>query len=252
MKKFSIKSPQEIEIMTQGGAMLAKIKRQLAEAADIGMTTLELDSLAEKLIEKTGGEAAFKRVPGYKHATCININEEVVHGIPGERRIKNGDLVAIDVGLYYKGFYTDTSVSVGVGKISPKVKLFLEVGKKALSKAIFEARPGKRVIDISTAMQKTIEKAGYSVVRSLTGHGVGRELHEEPAIPCFRLGEYQHSPKLVSGMVIAVEVMYNEGGWEVVYKNDDGWTIGTADGKISGLFEETVAITASGPVVLTD
>jgi len=245
MTKMTIKTAKEIETMAGGGKLLARIRDKVTQAVKPGITTLQLDKLADKLITEAGGKASFKMVPGYRWATCININDTVVHGIPSDYKIKPGDKVGIDVGLYYKGFHTDTSVTVG----GPEK--FLEVGRRGLKRAIEQARVGKRVADISTAMQETVEEAGLSVVRALTGHGIGRQLHEEPAIPCFVLGEYEHSPKLVEGMVLAIEIMYNQGDFEVVYKNDDGWTIATADGKISGLFEETVAVTSHGPVVLT-
>ena len=248
MDKMTLKTPREIEIMAEGGKKLAKIRDEGVKAVKAGMMTAQLDKLVDELIEKAGGEASFKMVRGYHHATCININDVVVHGMPGAYRIKNGDKVGIDLGLYYKGFHTDTSVTIELGD---RYKKFLQVGRDALQLAIAQARPGKRIADISRAMQQTVETAGYSAVRALTGHGIGKYLHEEPAIPCFTVGKYEHSPKIVPGMVLAIEIMYNEGEFEVAYKNDDGWTIVSRDGKISGLFEETVAVTRTGPVVLT-
>lgn len=230
--------------------MLAEVRQKTADHIKPGMTTGEIDAFADQLITQLGGRASFKMVPGYKDATCININDVVVHGIPGKEKVASGDIVGIDVGVFYKGFHTDGAVTIGVG--DKKYSNFLAVGRGALRKAIEQLRPGKRVWDISAAMQTTVEKAGYSAVRSLTGHGVGRELHEEPAIPCFTAGKREHTPRLAAGMVLAVEVMMNQGTWEVVYKNQDGWTIVTADGKISALFEETVAVTKNGPVVLTE
>lgn len=231
--------------MAEGGEKLAEIRDKVARAVKPGVTGVDLDKLADRLIAQMGGKPSFKMVPGYKWATCINVNDVVVHGVPDNYKIKAGDKVGIDLGIHYKGFHTDTSITVG----GPEK--FLEVGRLGLKRAIAQARIGKRVADISAAMQETVERAGYSVVRALTGHGIGRELHEEPAIPCFGLGNYEHSPKLIPGMVLAIEIMYNQGESEVVYKNDDGWTIATKDGKISGLFEETVAITSHGPIVLT-
>lgn len=248
MDKMTIKTPREIEIMAEGGRRLARIRDEAVRAVKAGMTTAQLDKLVDDMIVKAGGEASFKMVRGYHHATCINVNDVVVHGMPGPYKIKNGDKVGIDLGLYYKGYHTDTSVTIGLGD---RYKKFLEVGKGGLALAIAQAKPGKRIADISRAMQQTVEVAGYSAVRALTGHGIGKYLHEEPAIPCFTVGKYEHSPKIVPGMVLAIEIMYNEGEFEVAYKNDDGWTIATADGKISGLFEETVAVTKSGPQVLT-
>lgn len=249
MDKMMIKTPKEIEIMAGGGRRLARIRDEVAGAVKAGVTTEELDRLVNKLIKEAGGEASFKMVRGYHHATCMNVNDVVVHGVPGSYKIKNGDKVGIDLGLYYKGYHTDTSVTVTVN--SNRYDKFMRVGRDALQLAIAQAKPGKRIADISRAMQQTVEAAGYSAVRALTGHGIGKKLHEEPAIPCFVVGKYEHSPKIGPGMVLAIEVMYNEGEFEVAYKNDDGWTIVTADGKMSGLFEETVAVTKSGPQVLT-
>jgi len=251
MDKATLKTAEEITIMTEVGRLLGEIRKKTAEAVRPGMTTAELDRIADELIAKTGGEASFKLVKGYKHATCINVNEVVVHGIPGSDVLKEGDIVGIDVGLYLKGFHADTAVTVPVGKVDAATNAFLETGREAVNKAIKEARPGKRIADLSAAMQQTVEKKGYSAVTALTGHGIGRNLHEEPSIPCFMVGKYEHSPLIVAGMVLAIEVMYNMGTSEVVYKNRDGWTIITADDKISGLFEHTVAVTDTGPVVLT-
>lgn len=234
--------------MAEGGHKLALIRNQLTAAVKPGITTAELDKLADKLISRAGGQASFKMVPGYHWATCMNVNQMVVHGIPNQQKLKADDVLGIDVGLYWRGFHTDTSVTV---KVNGNSNRFLEVGKKALKKAIDKARPGNRVADLSRAMQQTVEDAGFSVVRALTGHGIGKRLHEEPAIPCFVVGSYSSSPKLIPGMVLATEIMYNQGQSEVVYQNDDGWTIITADDKISGLFEETVVVTTKGPIVLT-
>ncbi|MBI2587358.1 M24 family metallopeptidase [Candidatus Amesbacteria bacterium] len=224
MDKLTIKTQAEIEIMAEGGKKLARIRDEAVRAVEPGMTTAQLDKLVDELMAKAGGKASFKMVRGYHHATCININDIVVHGMPGNYKIKSGDKVGIDLGLYYKGFHTDTSVTIG----DDRYKKFLQVGRDALQLSIAQARPGKRI-----------------------GHGIGKNLHEDPAIPCFVVGKYEHSPKIVAGMALAIEIMYNEGGLEVAYENDDGWTIVTSDGKISGLFEETVAVTKSGPVVLT-
>lgn len=248
MNKITLKTPDEVAIMAEGGKILHEIKLALISATSPGITGQDLENLATKQIKLAGAQASFAKVPGYKWATCINVNDIVVHGIPNSTPFKKGDCVGIDVGLYYKGFHTDTSTSVMVGNHTSN---FLDTGKKALKLAITQAKIGNRIADISRAMQVNVEKAGFSVVRALTGHGIGKNLHEEPYIPCFEVGKYTASPKLLNGMVIAIEIMYNLGVADVVYKNDDGWTIATADGKISGLFEETVAITKDGPVVLT-
>lgn len=231
--------------------MLGEIRDKVAMAVKPGVSSGELEKLANDLIEKTPGKASFKMVEGYRHATCISINDVVVHGIPGEEIINEGDIVGIDVGLYYKGFHTDTAVTVGAGKIGTDIKTFLETGRRALKQAILQVKPGKTIWDVSKAMQEVVEGSGYSVVTALTGHGVGRNLHEEPAIPCLTIGQSRNSVKILEGMVLAIEVMYNMGKPDVCYKNEDGWTISTVDGKISGLFEHTVAVTRNGAVVLT-
>ena len=251
MDKLTIKTPEEMKIMAEGGRLLGEIRDAVALAVKPGVKTIELEKIACDMIDKAGGKASFKMVRGYHHATCINVNEVVVHGIPGEKVINDGDKVGIDVGIFYKGFHTDTSVTVAAGQANKKLLSFLEVGKNAVYKAVKQAKPGKRVADLSQAMQETVEAAGLSVVTALTGHGIGKNLHEEPAIPCFVMGKYEYSPLLTEGMAVAIEIMYNEGTAEVVYENDDGWTIATADGKISGLFEHTVAVTREGPVILT-
>ena len=255
MKGVTIKTAAEIKIMAEGGARLARVREALVRAVGIGVTGLDLEKSANRLILAEGGTPSFAMVPGYVHATCINVNDVVVHGIPTDYKFKVGDKVGFDVGMYYKGFHTDTSTTVAVGSkthaVDAKMLRFLEAGRRALKRGIDQARVGKRILDISQAVQEEIEGAGYGAVRALTGHGVGRELHEEPAIPCFVMGSYNHSPKITVGMVLAIEVMYNEGTYEVAYKNTNGWTIVTADGKISGLLEETVAVTPNGPIVLT-
>lgn len=255
MDKLTIKTEAEIEIMAEGGELISEIRNKIADLVRPGITTGELDRKAEELIIAAGGKASFKMVSGYHWATCINLNDVVVHGIPDSQVIKTGDKVGIDLGMYYKGFHTDTATTVmcsGTKIQSDRVtEKFLEVGKMALNKAIKQAKWDKRVMDISRAMQETVEAAGYSAVTALTGHGIGKNLHEAPPIPCFVLGKYEDSLILKPGMVIAIEVMYNLGTSDVAYKNDDGWTIVTADGKISGLFEHTVAVTKSGPVILT-
>lgn len=250
MDKFQLKSEEEIEIMRTGGAILAMVRQKTADFLEPGMTTAEADAYADKLIREAGAEAGFKKVPGYHHATCININEVVVHGIPGSQVIRDGDVVGIDAGVYYGGFNTDAAVTVSVGKKNDEIAKFLARGKEILNKTIKLARPGNFVWDLSREMQKA-EEYGYGVVRSLTGHGVGKSLHEEPAIPCFTVGKRENSPKIVPRMTLAIEIMYNMGSGEVVYKNRDGWTITTVDGKISALFEETVAVTATSPELLT-
>jgi methionyl aminopeptidase len=251
---ITIKSKREIEIMSEGGKILRKILNTILENLKPGVTTLALDQLAEKKILEFGGRPSFKMVPGYRWSTCITLNDEVVHGIPGDRKISDGDVVGVDIGIYYQGFHTDMAETVLVGgqksqKRNEKSK-FLEVGRKALEKAIAKAKPGNYLGEISKTIEENIKKAGFSPVYSLTGHGIGRKLHEEPQIPCFLEGEIENTPLLKKGMTLAIEVIYNLGSPEVVL-SCDGWTIKTKDGKISALFEETVAIVDSGFLVLT-
>lgn len=245
-----LKTPDEVKIMAEGGEKLARVKKALAKEVAVGVSSLDIEVLADSLIKKEGAEASFKMVPGYSWATCVNVNRGLVHGMPKKEVVfKKGDLVSIDVGIFFKGFHTDTSVSVGLD-LTPENQKFLETGEKALKEAISQVKVGNHVFDISKAIQDVVRSGGYSPIRALVGHGVGRELHEEPQIPCFLPGRVEDSPKLTPGMVLAIEVMYAMGAPEVVY-DEDGWTISTADGKISALFEDTVAVTKEGPKVLT-
>jgi len=244
-----IKNDKEVKIMAEGGKKLWEVLDAVLENLRPGMTTLQLDRIAEEKILSLEAKPSFKMVPGYHWTTCITLNDEVVHGIPGEKEIRARDVVGIDIGCYYQNFHTDKAVTVTVGENPPQAK-FLQVGKMALEKAIEKARPGNYLGEISLTIQKIIETAGYSPVRVLTGHGVGRDLHEDPSIPCFLFGDVKKTLKLKAGMTLAIEVIYNQGSGDVVLR-DDGWTIATQDGKISGLFEETVAVTTTGPLVLT-
>jgi len=197
-----------------------------------------------------GALPSFKMVDGYQWATCINLNSGLVHGIPTSGVVfKKGDLVSVDVGVYFKGFHTDTSISVGID-LSPESQRFFDVGQETLNKALKVVKAGNHVYDISKTIEKEIESAGYTTIKALVGHGVGRELHEEPQIPCFLPGRPEESPRIEKGMVFAVEVMYSMGSDKVEIL-EDGWTIGMRDGKISGLFEDTVAVTEKGSRVLT-
>lgn len=249
MQKFELKTRQEIEVMAEGGKKLSAVKKELKKAIKVGGNAGQLEELANKLIEGEGAKASFKMVPGYHWATCVNVNDGLVHGIPSPELVfKTGDIVSVDVGIYYKGFHTDTSFSVGLGE-DPKYTHFLEVGRKALGKAIRAARVGHELGDISKAIEQVLTDNKYSPVMALVGHGIGRELHEDPMVPCYTGYPNSHFP-LVEGTVLAIEVMYAEGTAEL--KTDsDGWTIRTKDGKMSALFEETVAIVHDGPIVLT-
>src|SRR3990172_10236360 len=247
---ISVKSEKEIEIMAEGGRKLRKIKARLKKEVQIGNNAAEIDKLAESEILKCGAKPSFKMVRGYSWTTCVNVNAGVVHGIPSKDIVfTKGDLISVDVGIYYKGFHTDTSFSVGLDLKKGDLN-FLECGSLALKKAILKAKKGNRIYDISEAIESVLKKNKYSPVKALVGHGVGRELHEEPQIPCFVAGRKEDSPIIPEGACLAIEVMYTSGSGNVAIKND-GWTIVTRDDKISALFEETVAITKYGPIILT-
>lgn len=248
---IAIKTPQEIEAMQEGGKMLSDALWEVVKNIKPGISELELDKIAEEFIIRAGGEPGFKKVQGYKHTICISVNDIVVHGIPTDYRLKEGDVVGIDCGVFYKGFHTDMSETVTVeGSSDSKVVKFLETGKKALNEAIKQAKEGNHVGDISKTIQDIVEGQGYSVVRSLVGHGVGHELHEEPEVPGYLVGRIEKTPLLKEGMVIAIEAIYNMGSPDLSL-DDDGWTLRTKDKGLSGLFERTVAITKNGPLVIT-
>lgn len=245
-----LKTSEEVRKMAEGGKRLAEVKARLAEAVDVGVSAAKIEDLACELIEKTGGAPSFKMVPRYSWATCINVNEGVVHGIPkAEIVFKEGDVISVDVGMFYKGFHTDTSFSLGLN-VPKTLDKFLKTGKEALKTAIDQVRPGKRIYDISSAIEAVVARDSFSPIKALVGHGIGRSLHEEPQIPCFANGTRQDTPEISEGAVLAIEVMYCQGSGEMVMGKDE-WTIETADGKIAALFEETVAATKKGPLVLT-
>jgi methionyl aminopeptidase len=241
--------------MRRGGKILSEVLWEVMDAVKPGVTEIEIDALADRLITEKGGEAAFKRVRGYKYATCISTNNVVVHGIPSNYKLQEGDLIGVDCGVYYEGFNTDMShskrVSASKSRKADEIDVFLAIGEKALSLAIKQATVGSHIGSISKMIQETIEGGGYSVVRSLIGHGVGKQLHEDPEVPGFLDGKIEKTPILKSGMTIAIEVIYNMGEADVSFYNRDGWTIGTADGSLSGLYERTVAITQNGTEILT-
>jgi len=247
-----IYSEEEIKTMKEGGKKLRKTLKEVLKAIKPGVTLRELDQLAEKSIRAQDGQPSFKKVPGYYWASCINLNDGVVHGIPDEKLIKKDDYVSVDLGFYSQGFHTDLSWTVKAvdSRLKTVDDRFLKTGEEALKKAIDQVKPENRVGHISKAIEQTIKKAGYQPIRSLSGHGVGHELHQEPVIPCFLKGEISQTPFLKRGMVLAIEVIYTQGEPGLVMA-DDGWTISTQDGKIAGLFEETVAVTANGHLVLT-
>lgn len=248
------KTDKKIKAIKSAGKILALALETTIKAIKPGVTEAELDMIAEKSILQNGGYPAFKKVPGYKHTLCVATNDVVVHGIPGSRVLKEGDIICVDCGVYKDGYFTDMAETVVVGgpkAAAVETRKFLTVGRVALFDAIAQAKPGHRVGHISLAMQKGVENAGYSIVKSLIGHGVGKELHEWPEIPGYLDEDLKNTPLLVPGMTLALEVIYNMGVDEVVYANDDGWTIVTEDGSLSAVFERTILITEKGSEIIT-
>ncbi len=243
-----IKTPADLERMRASCRRTAALLSELLRRIVPGVTTAELDAWAAERILELGGRSAFKGYHGYPGHVCMSVNEEVVHGIPGPRRIQMGDLVSVDVGMMYDGFVGDTAGTVMVGVTDPEIVRLVEVTKAALAAGIAAARVDARVGDISHAVEQVVVAAGFSVVRSFVGHGVGRDLHEEPQVPNF--GRAGQGPKLRAGMTLAIEPMVNAGAAEVKVLAD-GWTAVTADGRPSAHFEHTVAIGTEGPEVLT-
>jgi methionyl aminopeptidase len=242
------KSKDEIEAMARAGRVVAETLDRIGERVASGVTTKELDLVAEEFIHSQGGVPTFKGYRGFPASICASPNSMVVHGIPGSDRLDEGDVISIDVGVTLDGFVADSAYTFAVGEIDADARRLLEVCQAALSAGIERARAGNHLQDISHAVQTTTEKAGFSVVRSLVGHGIGRAMHEEPQVPNF--GEPGHGPVLAPGMTLAIEPMINAGGPEV-WVADDRWSISTDDGSLSAHFEHTVAITENGPLVLT-
>jgi methionyl aminopeptidase len=243
-----IKSHREIEQLKRSNAIVAEVFEKLKGMIVPGITTKELDQVAEEYIVLKGARPAFKGYRGFPATLCISINEEVVHGIPSQRRLKEGDIVSLDVGVDFVGYYGDAAITFPVGEVDPEAKRLLEVTEKALYIGIEKAKVGNRLFDISYAIQGWVESHGFSVVRDFVGHGIGRDLHEEPQIPNF--GAPHQGPRLEKGMVFALEPMVNEGTYEVRVLSD-GWTVVTADGKRSAHFEHTIAITEDGAEILS-
>jgi len=237
-----------IEGIRAAAQVVARTLSELGRAVRPGVTTAELDRIAETLIRDHGGRPAFKGYRGFPASICPSINEEVVHAIPGPRPLEEGDIVGIDVGVELNGWYGDAARTFAVGAISPQAGRLLRVAEEALELGLRQARAGNRVGDISHAVQSHVERHGYSVVRDLVGHGIGREMHEEPAVPNF--GAAGKGPTLVAGQVLAIEPMVNAGG-RAVTTRPDGWTVVTKDGSWSAHFEHTVAVGADGPEILS-
>ncbi len=243
-----LKSEDEIKRMSESCRIVAEVLEGIKKNVAPGCTTKELDEFAESYIISKRARPAFKGYRGYPASVCTSINEQVVHGIPSSSKLREGDIISLDIGVYYKGFYGDAAVTLPVGSISEQAGKLLSVTERALEAGMEKTVEGNRLSDISSAIQMHVESEGFSVVRNFVGHGIGRELHEEPQIPNF--GRPGEGPRLMSGMTLAIEPMVNEGGWEVVIL-DDGWTAVTKDRSLSAHFEHTVAITKNGLNILT-
>ncbi len=243
-----IKSAREIEIMRQAGRIVAETLALLSDKIRPGITTRELDALVYRTITKQGATPSFKGYRGFPASLCVSVNSEVVHGMPDKRVLREGDIVSLDVGAYYRGFHGDAAMTVGVGQVNSRAVALIEATKAALAAGIAAARAGARVGDISSAIQITAESRGFSVVRQYTGHGVGRDLHEEPLVPNF--GSPGQGPLLRPGMTLALEPMVNMGDWQVMVQ-PNGWTVVTRDGSLSAHFEHTIAIREGEADILT-
>ena len=244
-----LKSAKEIAGMREAGAIVAAVLRVLSQAAQAGVATAELDRIAAAETKARGAKPAFLGYRGYPATLCVSINEEVVHGIPkADRRLAAGDIVSLDFGVVFNGLFADGAVTVGVGPVGAKAQALMDATREALVRGIDEMRPDRRVGDVSAAIQRYVESKGFSVVRSFVGHGIGRALHEDPAVPNF--GKAGTGLRLAPGMVLALEPMVNAGDFDVRVQ-DDGWTAVTRDGKWSAHFEHTVAVTQGEPEILT-
>jgi len=242
------RNESEIRAIRDAAQLVGRTLEVLRKAIRPGVTTGELDRIAEEFIRSHGARPAFKGYRGFPASICPSVNDEVVHAIPGPYVLKEGDIIGIDVGVEKDGFYGDAATTFAVGEVGPEVVKLLEVAEQSLMRGIEQARPGNRVGDISHAIQTHAESHGYSVVRSLVGHGIGREMHEEPQVPNF--GAPARGPRLMAGQVLAIEPMLNIGGYDVITR-PDGWTVATKDGSLSAHFEHTVAIAPHGPEILS-
>ncbi len=245
---ITIKSKHEFEIMREAGRIVAMVHAEMARVVAPGITTKELDSIAEAIIRKAGATPSFKGYNDFPASICASVNEELVHGIPSKRVLNEGDIISIDVGAYYKGYHGDSAWTYPVGEISQKAQELLDVTQESLFQGIRQAQPGNRLSDISHAVQVYAESLGYSIVRDYVGHGIGRDMHESPQVPNY--GPAGRGLRLRPGMALAIEPMVNVGSYDVVTLDDD-WTVVTKDGSLCAHFEHTVAIHEEGPVIMT-
>lgn len=246
---ISIKTPEEIRIMAEGGKILAKVMANLEKKVLPGITTKELNRAAESLILKSGGKPSFKRYQGFPACLCTSINEEIVHCVPSRRILKEGDIISLDLGIYYKGFHTDMAVTLAVGKISPEAQRLVRITKKALKRGIKKVRPGNTFGDIGNTIQRYVESQGFNVVRELCGHGIGKEIHEEPQV--LNYGKRRTGPEIKEGMTFCIEPMVTTGDWKIK-KSKDGYGFETQDGSMSCHFEHAMAVTKNGCQLLTE
>lgn len=244
-----LKTEQEIEQLKICNQLVSRVLKELKNAIEPGITSRELNGIAEQSLATHDAVAAFKGYRGFPASICTSINEQIVHGIPDERRLKEGDVISLDFGVKLNGFYGDAAITLPVGEIGNKAKALLKITEEALYKGIDRAKVGNRLSDISQSIQSWVERHGFSVVRDFVGHGIGRSLHEDPQIPNF--GTPIPNPVLQEGMVFALEPMVNEGNYDVRIL-PDGWTAVTADGKLSAHFEHSIAITSNGPLILSE
>jgi methionyl aminopeptidase len=247
-ERIILKSPQEIEKMRRSNLIVAEVLEEIRTAAKPGVTTRELDELAEVLLAKRKARSAFKGYHGYPATLCTSVNEEVVHGIPSERILQEGDILSLDFGVICEDYYGDAAITLPIGRISEEAEQLLRVAEEALYLAIDRARPENRLLDISAAIQRHVESHRFSVVRDFVGHGIGKHLHEKPQIPNF--GDPGRGVRLTPGMTLAIEPMINAGGYEVEILGD-GWTAVTRDKSLSAHFEHSVAVTENGPYILS-
>lgn len=246
---ISIKSSRDLSLMREACVISARALKLGGEAVQPGVTTGEIDRIIRRYIESMGAKPSFLGYQDYPASACISVNDVVIHGIPGNRKIREGDIVSIDVGAFYNGFHGDNAATFGAGKVSAEAQALMDATRESLYEGIKMATAGNRVGDIGAAVQRYVEMRGYSVVRQFVGHGVGTNLHEDPSVPNF--GTPGRGPKLLPGMTLAIEPMVNAGTHEVSILGD-GWTTVTKDGRLSAHFEHTIAITPDGPVIMTD
>ena len=252
MINVQLKSNEELEIMRRANIVVAEVHALLREAASPGVTTAELDRIARRHLDKRGAKSAFLGYHGFPAVLCTSVNEKVVHGIPSDKEpLRDGDICSIDFGAIVDGYVGDAAQTLAIGKVSERAAKLLEVTRGALGAAIEQCRPGRRLRDVCGAVEEHVTPHGFGVVRDFVGHGIGRKMHEDPQVPNYRVGGRLGALRLEPGLVIAIEPMINEGTFETKTL-DDGWTVVTADGKLSAHFEHSVAITRNGPWVLSD